>query len=60
MKPTTPDKEVRKPIGPYLAVGISTVVHGVGERKHIAQNLDIIEDGSTPRWGSSESICRSS
>jgi predicted amidohydrolase len=25
-------------------VGISTVVHGVGERKHIAQNLDTIED----------------
>ena len=23
------------PVAPYLAVGLSTVVHGVGERKHI-------------------------
>ena len=60
MKPTTPDKEVRKPIGPYLAVGISTVVHGVGERKHIAQNLDIIEDAVHAAMGSSQSICGSS
>ncbi len=34
----------RTPIAPYLAVGISTVVHGVGERKHIAVNLDTVED----------------
>ena len=40
-----PDTEdARTPVAPYLAVGISTVVHGVGERKHIAQNLDTIED----------------
>ena len=30
----------RKAVAPYLAVGLSTVVHGVGERKHIGWNLD--------------------
>jgi len=35
----------RDPIAPYLAVGLSTVVHGVGSRKDIARNLRIIEDG---------------
>ena len=44
MNTTTPDQKARTPVAPYLAVGISTVVHGVGERKHIAQNLDTIED----------------
>lgn len=44
-EPTTENgKQPRKPVAPYLAVGISTVVHGVGERKDIAQNLDTIED----------------
>jgi beta-ureidopropionase len=33
------------PIAPYLAVGLSTVVYGVGERKHIKRNLQTIEDG---------------
>ena len=37
--------EERKPVAPYLAVGLSTVVYGVAERKHIAWNLDTIEDG---------------
>jgi beta-ureidopropionase len=35
----------RKPVAPYLAVGLSTVVYGVGERKHIKRNLQTIEDG---------------
>src|SRR5947207_2543569 len=34
----------RTPVAPYLAVGISTVVYGVGERKHIERNLQTIED----------------
>lgn len=34
----------RKPVAPYIAIGLSTVSHGVAERKHIAKNLDIIED----------------
>src|SRR5215813_11541266 len=34
----------RKPIAPYMAVGISTVVHGIGDRKHIEKNLGIVED----------------
>ena len=33
-----------KPIAPYMAVGLSTVVHGIGERKHIDTNLRIVED----------------
>jgi hypothetical protein len=44
-EPTTENgRQPRTPVAPYLAVGISTVVHGVGERKDIAQNLDTIED----------------
>ena len=34
----------RKAVAPYLAVGLSTVVHGVAERKHIGWNLDTVED----------------
>ena len=37
-------KKERKPIAPYLAVGLSTVVYGVAERKHIRRNLATIED----------------
>jgi beta-ureidopropionase len=37
--------ENSKPIAPYLAVGLSTVVHGVAERKHIRRNLAVVEDG---------------
>src|SRR5829696_9391225 len=37
--------QVRTPVAPYLAVGLSTVVHGVGSRKDIAENLAVIEDG---------------
>jgi predicted amidohydrolase len=33
-----------RPIAPYLAVGLSTVVYGVAERKHIKRNLQTIED----------------
>src|SRR5215510_9130028 len=34
----------RKPIAPYMAVGVSTVVHGIADRKHIERNLGIVED----------------
>jgi len=34
----------RKPVPPYLAVGLSTLVHAVSERSQIKQNLDTIED----------------
>ena len=34
----------RAPVAPYMAVGLSTIVHGVAERRHIQRNLDIIED----------------
>jgi beta-ureidopropionase len=33
------------PVAPYMAVGLSTVVHGIGSRKDIAKNLETIEDG---------------
>ena len=39
-----PPDSVPAPVAPYLAVGLSTVVHGVGSRKDIARNLQIIED----------------
>jgi len=32
------------PVAPYMAVGLSTVVHGIGARKHIERNLAIVED----------------
>ncbi len=35
----------REPVAPYMAVGISTVVHGIGSRKDIERNLRIVEDG---------------
>ncbi len=34
----------RKPIAPYMAIGISTPAYGIAERQHIATNLNIIED----------------
>jgi predicted amidohydrolase len=32
------------PVPPYLAVGLSTIVHGIGARGHIDRNLRIVED----------------
>jgi len=37
-------EKARKPVAPYMAVGLSTVVYGVAERKHIKVNLQTIED----------------
>ena len=34
----------RKPVAPYMAVGLSTVVYGIAERKHIKRNLETIEE----------------
>ena len=34
----------KKPIAPYMAVGLSTVVHGISERAEIKRNLDNIEN----------------
>ena len=34
----------RRPVAPYMAVGLSTIVYGVADRKHIRVNLDTIED----------------
>ncbi len=33
-----------KPIAPYQAIGLSTPIYGVAERKHIRHNLEIIEE----------------
>src|ERR1700730_17346646 len=41
---TSRRRQKRKPVAPYMAVGLSTVVHGIGERKHIERNLNIVED----------------
>lgn len=32
-------------VAPYMAVGLSTVVHGIGSRRDIERNLQIVEDG---------------
>jgi beta-ureidopropionase len=32
------------PVAPYMTVGLSTVVHGIGKRSDIKRNLDIVED----------------
>lgn len=32
------------PVAPYMAVGLSTVVHGIGRRSDIERNLNTIED----------------
>jgi len=37
-------KKAAKPIAPYMAIGLSTVVHGISKRTDIAVNLEIIED----------------
>jgi predicted amidohydrolase len=34
----------KQPIAPYMAVGLSTVVYGISERKHIRVNLQTIEE----------------
>src|SRR5690348_14192431 len=34
----------RSPVAPYMAIGLSTVVYGIGGRKDIQRNLDTIED----------------
>src|SRR3984893_5408230 len=41
---TSRRRQKRKPVAPYMAVGLSTVVHGIGQRKHIERNLNIVED----------------
>jgi len=37
-------EEKRKPIAPYMAVGLSTVVYGIAQRKHMRSNLKTIEE----------------
>ena len=37
-------KRSRQPVAPYMAIGLSTVVYGIGSRKDIQRNLDTIED----------------
>ena len=50
----------RTPVAPYLAIGASTVVHGIGSRADIAQNLDIVEDAIHAAMGIIRSTCPSS
>jgi len=39
-----PARAERRPVAPYMAVGLSTVVYGVADRSHIKENLKTIED----------------
>ena len=39
-----PDQKTPKPVAPYLAVGLSTVIYGISERKQICHNLETIEE----------------
>src|SRR6195256_5022254 len=39
------NETAQQQVAPYIAVGLSTIVHGVGSRKDIERNLRIIEDG---------------
>jgi predicted amidohydrolase len=41
----TASSKAGKPVAPYMAVGLSTVVHGIGSRRDIERNLNTIEDG---------------
>jgi beta-ureidopropionase len=43
--PVRPAPSHAGPVAPYLAVGLSTVVYGVAERKHIKRNLRTVEEG---------------
>lgn len=38
------DNKATGPIAPYMALGLSTVVHGIAQRSHIKHNLETIED----------------
>ena len=33
-----------KPVAPYMAIGLSTVIYGIAERRHIRHNLETIEE----------------
>ena len=33
-----------KPIAPYMAIGLSTAITGIANRKHIKYNLENIEE----------------
>lgn len=37
-------EQQRRPVAPYMALGLSTVAYGVADRRHIRHNLDIIEE----------------
>ncbi len=37
-------RKQKKPVTPYMAVGLSTVVYGIAKRRHIKVNLETIED----------------
>jgi beta-ureidopropionase len=41
---STPPTNRTKPVAPYLALGLSTVIYGISERKQIRHNLETIEE----------------
>ena len=34
----------KRPVAPYMAIGLSTTAYGIADRSHIKHNLEIIED----------------
>jgi len=41
---TDSESKTNGPLAPYMALGISTTVHGIAARRHIKYNLETIED----------------
>lgn len=39
-----PEAKAPRPVAPYLAVGLSTVIYGISERKQIRHNIENIEE----------------
>jgi len=36
----------KNPVAPYMAIGLSTVLYGIAERKYIKINLETIEENN--------------
>jgi len=48
----------REPIAPYMAVGLSTVVYGIAQRKHIKYNLKTVEHPCGRLHGQHQYACQ--
>jgi len=41
---TSESQKLSGPVAPYIAIGLSTVVYGIADRRHIKHNLELIEE----------------